>query len=202
MYHGRILSQTIQQSNAGASRKMVEIAGTNIPILMRRRHKSSFHEFLQTSSLKWSLLKEEKPMLQEDVQDDDFDGIRICIYRLFFLYTANSIYICILICKYVINVMDPWMICYWGTIFVMTTNCVNDLQTGSQGRSPKMSILTGLPQDVSGLYLNICLKMDDQLQNFVDGLFFFFNLYFFWWPNRKIHLNHTLLIEGAILGLS
>lgn len=91
----------------------------------------------------------------------------------FFLYTANSIYIWILICKYVINVMDLWMICYWGTIFVMTTSSANDLQTGSQGSSPKMSILTGLRQDVSGLYLNICLNMDDQLQNFVDGLFFF-----------------------------
>lgn len=105
--------------------------------------------------------KEEKPMLQKDVQDDDFDGIRIWVFTVVFFVYGKYIYICILICKYVINVMDFWMICFWGTIFVMT-NSVNDLPTGSQGRSPKMSILTGLRARCFCLYLNICLKMDEK----------------------------------------
>ena len=116
MYHGRILSQTIKQSNAGASRKMVEIAGTSIPILMRRRQKKLVPRVPPNEFPKMITFKRRKADVTRRCSRWWLWWNTYMYIPFVFLYTANSIHICILICKYVIHVMDLWMICYWGTI--------------------------------------------------------------------------------------
>ena len=103
-------------------------AGGHLGTDCRNKHSNTdeapetpFHEFPQTSRFSRRMLR--KALQQEDVQDDDFDGIRILWFLQLFLFVCcKYIYICIyiyiLICKYVINVMDLWMICFLGLPFL------------------------------------------------------------------------------------